>query len=752
MYSFDIFDTLITRRTAEPKGIFMLMQEKIQENGEYSTFLAGNFYELRVGAEELARLYANENRKQEITLDDIYKALATAACITEKEKEQLKRLELETEYKNVLGIFRNINLVKELRAKGENIVLISDMYLGKEDIRRMLCRVDAVFRDIPLYVSSEYGKTKSGGLFQVVKKCEKAEISGWVHYGDNIGADIESASKLGIRAVQYLPEHCREYEYPGKSVFHQASIGISKYVRSLGEMGVAGEIGCSLAGPVLYPYVSWVIRESVRRRIDRLYFVARDGWILKQIAEMIIQAGKYPIQTFYIYGSRKVWRLPSYEGGQEDFERILKWSDMGEVLTMDDLAAVFQIKPEALSPFLPESCQRMEGRQRISKIQRENICSQLRENKEFRRYLVESQIEKKSLAVRYLQQEIDTSGGRFAFVELSGTGLTQKCLARLIGSFYKGYIHNFFLKLDSIQEKEQCVFLNFFPSNIQGIYMLELLCRAPHGQTEGYLEKGGRIHPVLEQVEGKKIKEYHLAEYRDAVLNYVRYMEETAVENKFKYDIKLDIVREYMEAIAVNPPERIGEYFCHMPFSASGRENGIMEYAPSISSKQLRKIYFWGDGSNVREVYQGCALDYALAVSDKAARYKAKCLKYRKTKVGKWITGWNRYLQIHLKPGIDFFCPWELLQGKIVIYGAGKVGRDYVKQAKQRYAKCSSLLWVDKDYEKLQAGGLDVKSPEEISRYSFDRVIIAIHNTEIRQEVWERLRGMGIEAEKIYYG
>lgn len=80
------------------------------------------------------------------------------------------------------------------------------------------------------------------------------------------------------------------------------------------------------------------------------------------------------------------------------------------------------------------------------------------------------------------------------------------------------------------------------------------------------------------------------------------------------------------------------------------------------------------------------------------------------------------------------------------------MGQAYVKQAKQKYAKCNNLLWVDKDYERLQAEGFHVESPEEIRGYSFDRVIIAIHNVAIRQQVWDTLRGMGIEAGEIYYG
>ena len=150
MYSFDIFDTLITRCTAEPKGIFVLMQERIQKTGEYIPYLAENFYELRVGAEGLARRHASEVGRYEIRLDDIYHALSTTACISEAQQNQLKKLEVETEYNSVFGLFENINLLKKLKARGEQVVLISDMYLSKDIIRHMLCKVDAVFQDIPI--------------------------------------------------------------------------------------------------------------------------------------------------------------------------------------------------------------------------------------------------------------------------------------------------------------------------------------------------------------------------------------------------------------------------------------------------------------------------------------------------------------------------------------------------------------------------------------------------------------------------
>ncbi len=752
MYSFDVFDTLITRSTVEPIGVFMLMQDMLEKKREYASFFTANFCELRIGAEKIAQQYAYIKGKQEIILKDIYTALATIGCISVNQQEELEKMEVQIEYNNVLGIPPNINLLKKLKAQGEHIVLISDMYLKEKHIRDMLCKVDPIFKEIPLYVSSEYGKNKvSGELFQIVQRKEKVNYSDWVHYGDNKYADIEPAIKLGIKAVHLVPEKLKEYEQPQKDLYHQLSIGISQYVRSLGKGTIASEVGASLAGPILYPYVQWVLKESIKQGINRLYFVARDGWILWQIADVIIKKENYQIKTSYIYGSRTAWRLPYFNGSKKDFDRILYYSNMEEILCLNDLAKLFQLSIKELRIFLPEKIKDMKDEQPISKLEVDTFGKWLQENEKFRKYLVKSQKEKRNLVVQYLQQEIDVSDDKFAFIELSGTGFTQQCLARLMRNFYQGEIKNYFYRLDDVQEEERCKFIQFYPSDLKR-YILELLCRAPHGQTEGYREENGKILPVLEQIEGEQIKAYHIEEYRDSVLAYVEQMEHVYIQNGFVYLKNLDIIREYMELIVSNPPKRISEYFCHMPFSSGGRKNAMVEFAPAVTKKELRKIYFWNNGENVQQVYHGDFIEYALAIDKEALAYKERCQKYRKNGIGKWLVYGNRYVHTHLRPGIEYFCPWELLKGNIIIYGAGKVGQAYVKQTRQKYAKCSGLLWIDSNYVILQSAGLNVQSPEEIRNYSFDRIIIAVHNLKARQEIWNKLLAMGIEAENIYYG
>ena len=68
------------------------------------------------------------------------------------------------------------------------------MYLSEKTIRRFLCKCDEIFENIPMYVSSTYGKKKTSNcLYKLVHEVEKVNYSKWLHTGDNIKSDIKSS-------------------------------------------------------------------------------------------------------------------------------------------------------------------------------------------------------------------------------------------------------------------------------------------------------------------------------------------------------------------------------------------------------------------------------------------------------------------------------------------------------------------------------------------------------------------------------
>ncbi len=311
MISFDIFDTLITRKTATPQGIFAIMQTHIRSVAEYEQLnkkILDDFYYDRIEAEKKAR---NRENNGEATLDEIYACLSGMYHLNGEENEQLKQLELDTESKNIVPITRNVERLKEYVRNGEKVVLISDMYLPQGVLRSLLVAIDDIFLNLPIYVSCEWRVGKSSGeLFEIVKRQEK--VSDWLHIGDNEMSDVKGAQIADVRTEKYeypalLPNELYLLDAQYQDARKQVMVGISRNCRLDKNDDIAYVTGATLGAELLLPYAEWILRICAVQDISNLYFIARDGYILKRIIDKIIKREKLEIRTKYLYGSRKVW-------------------------------------------------------------------------------------------------------------------------------------------------------------------------------------------------------------------------------------------------------------------------------------------------------------------------------------------------------------------------------------------------------------------------------------------------------------
>jgi len=84
--------------------------------------------------------------------------------------------------------------------------------------------------------------------------------------------------------------------------------------------------------------------------------------------------------------------------------------------------------------------------------------------------------------------------------------------------------------------------------------------------------------------------------------------------------------------------------------------------------------------------------------------------------------------------------PFSLLPkgGRIVLYGAGDMGKDYYRQITNS-GICDIVLWVDSNYNSLKDLGLQIHSPIEINNISFDSILIAILNNRVKSNIKQLL-------------
>lgn len=87
---------------------------------------------------------------------------------------------------------------------------------------------------------------------------------------------------------------------------------------------------------------------------------------------------------------------------------------------------------------------------------------------------------------------------------------------------------------------------------------------------------------------------------------------------------------------------------------------------------------------------------------------------------------------------------------KIILYGAGNMGKAFMNQIKM-FKLCKVVLWVDNMYETKRSQGLKVVSPECIDMYKgkYDNVIIAVKSKSEKKIIIKQLEKSGIKRNII---
>lgn len=93
---------------------------------------------------------------------------------------------------------------------------------------------------------------------------------------------------------------------------------------------------------------------------------------------------------------------------------------------------------------------------------------------------------------------------------------------------------------------------------------------------------------------------------------------------------------------------------------------------------------------------------------------------------------------------------WIEKTDRVVIYGAGKVGKAFWYQMRSAgYGR--AILWVDKNYKAYQEQGLQVSAPKILTETEYDRLVIAVVDIKVMYEIRKELLDMGVEAHKLVW-
>lgn len=537
--SFDIFDTLVLRSFAIPADVFMRVARDYNAQHKEKQIEPKSFSQARMLAASEAKRKAISLGREEICLKDIY------GCIDGQyisASQELLSLEMEREIlcchpnPEIKRVFEWCKKVKK------EIYITSDMYLPKEIVMNILSKCGYTDYKL-LLLSSEYKVKKSTGkLYNILAKCAKVDRRKIVHIGDNPRIDYIQAKRQGLSAI--LIPHDTDYRsykrnYPLNKTNRLCYEKLQKITAKNIDLSWNQyyKYGFEVIGILLYGFVTWIQKNALQNKYDKIFFLSRDGYLM-QTAYNLLYADN-AVNNGYLYVSRKslrgtqFWMNPSLEDILEQETPFHYWSfqEMCDLLSIN--------KDEGYKIWV--KC----GLRPEEKLPKKELLSDKRVAEFFGHFkdsIINSSRKKYNDVINYLLQE--GFFGNIAIIDVGWAGAIQKYLNRIIEVSEKnktnifGYYLGF--KPKTVTGPQAA---SYIPQKLHPSLFCSQLMEYPFtkmaGSTLAYEEReDGKIYPVLADYEFEGMKdEYITHEIQKGAMDFVRLIESGYAPEDLDYSI-----------------------------------------------------------------------------------------------------------------------------------------------------------------------------------------------------------------------
>lgn len=517
--TFDIFDTLLMRKVAEPYHVNEIIRLKVED-------LLGrkfDFPTLRINAEEDARRL----KGGDVTLDEIYKSFAKLAELDEETCKKIRELEVATEVELCLPREEVVMWFNKLRDHYQkNIWLVSDMYLQTSDVERLLkkCGVEGYDK---LLISCETGMRKdTAAIWDYFT--EEGLNEKLIHLGDNETSDIQLPgdrkfpvyhlmSAINLFTFTPFGKMLAEHLNRKKSLYAGILLGVVLAKKFQSPFALNDEMteqpgkiilqsfrdfGYWFFGVPLLTYILWLIQKTREDKIRRIFFFARDGYFLQPLYQLVCEMLKFkPLPSDYFYASRRALTIASISDISQT-EDIIKLNFKGTIKQLFKVRFGLELDDDT-EIFLPDKSAEL-----VKKVIEEHAIEILAhaatEQKNYKKYIAK------------LGGSLDKVG----VVDMGYSGTIQYHLQRLTGKKFTGYyfatsmINRFG---EEARDRMRGCFAendNYATTNsaVYGYQLLfESILTAPDAQLMHFDAEGNPIFgkPEPGQIHFKEIEEVH---------------------------------------------------------------------------------------------------------------------------------------------------------------------------------------------------------------------------------------------------
>ncbi len=545
--SFDVFDTVLLRKTKCPADVFLYMQSQARKILGHP---GAQFPELRVNAEKIARDRASDNGYEDTNLQEIYSVLQEFTGVDDRAVDALVQLEIDSEQKLIYAHPDAVKTRDLALSRGKNITFTSDMYLPRAHVARLLEMNGFCAEN--LLVSSETRATKhSGKLFDLLVAKFGGDPAKILHIGDNSWSDFERPRLKGLKSFHWRPQPeqlpfvDQITSYAGDWVCDLPSsiyTGLARKRRLSHPVDTAlaedfwKALGYEVVGPLYMSFVSWLVDTARRLDIDKLFFLARDGYYLIKTFNILQKNWQLPIEASYIFASRRLLNVPRIRSLDQTALNFLtepnpsmSLKDFLERVGLDvdsccDSVSQFGFTSYDQMLTTPEgfflSLEFQENiRELIKNRAGEILAKAEQERSQLLAYLSQTGITKANSAIVDIGWQASSIK---SFRDLLGVNGSRPTLHGLyfstwrfaLGAMNSGCpVHSFYVHLDKPEYRANLI--------REGVELLEAFFGAPHPSVVGLEKNNGYWRPLYGQKELDDTQQQYLELARQAALEFV---------------------------------------------------------------------------------------------------------------------------------------------------------------------------------------------------------------------------------------
>lgn len=400
-------------------------------------------------------------------------------------------VEMQAELESQSYIRETIKLINAAYLKGIHINVISDFYLGQEELKVFL-KKEKLYKKIDhIFVSSDCKISKHlGGLYKYVCKQVGFDTGQCIMIGDNLKSDIKNAELYGIKGFNVK---CLE------GIEQKATI--EEKITKIAKSQIDKELGYSNYCFLLYLYIERLYKILIHEGIKNIYFLSREGEFLKKLFDLYISKRNCKkINTHYLYVSRKATYPATLKSlDEETFDLLRKYPKF----SIKDFLENIGMQYVTLELGLTDA----EIEQMITGFFDSPVFSNLCKRKKFQELYENSRVQYKSIFKKYCDQEGLISDCVVAVADVGWNGTMQDNIYNALDGFqcvglYIGLMNTAY---SSEKNKKKGLIFSENPLNSCDLNIwkydnvfLERILWASHGATDNYvLEKNGSVNPVL---------------------------------------------------------------------------------------------------------------------------------------------------------------------------------------------------------------------------------------------------------------